>query len=36
MKKLLLFLAVFVSLAFWACSGEKDGAGSSTVETENA
>ena len=36
MKKLLLFLAVFVSLAFWACSGEKDVAGISTVETENA
>ena len=36
MKKLLLFLAVFESLAFWACSGEKDVAGISTVETENA
>lgn len=36
MKKMLLFLAVFVSLAFWACSGEKDVAGISTVETENA
>ncbi len=36
MKKLLLLLAVFVSLAFWACSGEKDVAGISTVETENA
>ena len=36
MKKFLLFLAVFVSLAFWACSGEKEVAGISTVETENA
>ena len=36
MKKLLLLLAVFESLAFWACSGEKDVAGISTVETENA
>ena len=36
MKKILLFLAVFVSLAFWACSGEKEVAGISTVETENA
>lgn len=36
MKNLLLFLAVFASLAFWACSNEKDVAGISTVETENA
>ena len=36
MKKFLLFLAVFVSLAFWACSGEREVAGISTVETENA
>ena len=35
MKKFLLFLAVFVSLAFWACSNDKV-AGISTVETENA
>lgn len=33
MKKLLLTLAV---LMFWACSNEKDVAGISTVETENA
>ena len=36
MKKFLLFLAVFVSLAFWACSSEREMAGISTVETENA
>ena len=36
MKKLLLFLAVYASFAFWACSNEKDVAGISTVETENA
>ena len=36
MKKWLLFPAVFVSLAFWACSNDKDVAGISTVETENA
>ena len=35
MKKFLLFLAVFESLAFWACSNDKV-AGISTVETENA
>ena len=35
MKKLLLFLAVFASFAFWACSNDKV-AGISTVETENA
>ena len=35
MKKLLLFLAVFVPFAFWACSNDKV-AGISTVETENA
>lgn len=34
MKRLLLLLAVF--FAFWACSNEKDIAGISTVETENA
>ncbi|WP_405338278.1 hypothetical protein [Fibrobacter sp.] len=33
MRRLLLFLA---PLAFWACSNEKDVAGISTVETENA
>ena len=36
MKKLPLFLAVYASFAFWACSNEKDVAGISTVETENA
>ena len=36
MKKLLLLLAVFAPFAFWACSGEKDVVGISTVETENA
>ena len=35
MKKLLLFLALFVPFAFWACSNDKV-AGISTVETENA
>ena len=34
MKRLLLMLSVFA--AFWACSSEKDVAGISTVETENA
>ena len=34
MKRLLLLLVVFA--AFWACSNDKDVAGISTVETENA
>lgn len=34
MKRLLLMLSVFA--AFWACSNDKDVAGISTVETENA
>lgn len=36
MRRLFLLLAVFVSIAFWACSNEKDVGGISTVETENA
>ena len=36
MRRLLLLLAVFASIVFWACSNEKDVAGISTVETENA
>lgn len=36
MKKLLLYLAALASVAFWACSSEKEVAGISTVETENA
>ncbi|SMP39956.1 hypothetical protein [Fibrobacter sp. UWB10] len=35
MKRLLLLLACFAPLAFWACS-DKEVAGISTVETENA
>ena len=36
MKKMILLIAVFAFLTFWACSNEKDVAGISTVETENA
>ena len=36
MKKLNLLLAFGASIAFWACSSDKDVAGISTVETENA
>ena len=36
MKRQLMLLACFAPLVFWACSNEKDVAGISTVETENA
>ena len=36
MKKPNLLLAFSASIAFWACSSDKDVAGISTVETENA
>ena len=36
MKKWILLSSILAPLAFWACSSDKDVAGISTVETENA